>query len=204
MDKDIYKRRAEDLDAILTELYDRIKSEPNIVFADDGEELRQIRILQELEEANAKILLDAEINELKAREQDLKEQVSFETHETDTENLKLRTRELDIREAELKERAVSNDNQDTLRKRELDIRDREAETEHTAAMLKFVNDDNKLQVEKSAVVGRVAGEVLKVVGTGLGVAGTVWALKEAMKFEHMDEGGIIPSKFFNLIFKMAK
>ena len=203
MDKSIYEERAKGLDDVLTTLIQELESTG---LDDEGRNglIHDIKTLSGIEAENAKILLESERTELRERELTHEECVTNEKHEVDTVSNELRKRELDIRESENSARREIEDLNAGLKTRELDIREVENRTHKEELAAKVANDKAKLEIEESAVKARVIGEGLKVASTVIGCVGTIVALKSAMTFEKMDDGGILPSKFINTIFKMMK
>lgn len=207
--KDIYENRAAMLDNIITDLCEQYER------TTDGDKkgaiLHDVNTLSSIENNTAKVLVAIEANELKSREIDLAEVNSNEKHEVDLKEIELKESEigqrqldfdlrrsdLDIREKELELRKAGNE----LQWQEIDVKMAEVAYSHEKDVADKEIAEKKLEVEKNAVLGRIAGEGLSVLGTIAGVAGTILSLKAVMRFEKVDEGGIIPSKLMNLIFK---
>lgn len=207
--KDIYEKRAIKLDNMINTLCDRYSKET------DGDKkgiiLHDINTLSSIENNMAKVLVSIEANELKSREIDLAEVNSNERHEIDSRGLDLRENEIDqkkqeldlrksdvdLRKLELELKKVGND----IQQREVDLKSKEIAYSHEKDVSDKEIAEKKLEVEKNAVVGRIVGEGLSVVGGVVGVVGTIMSLKAVMRFEKVDEGGIIPSKLMSLIFK---
>jgi len=200
--KVIYETRVKAIDGMIDELCDRYTN------ASDGDTkgaiLHDINTLSGIENNLAKVLVAIEANELKSREIDLSEVASNEKHEIDLEGIRvkdaenqLKSDDLDLRKAEMEiKRKVSD-----IQALEIDLKDRELAQAHEKDQADKEIAEKKLDVEKSAVIGRVVGEGLTVVGSVAGVVGTLLSLKAVMRFEKIDEGGIIPSKLMSLIFK---
>lgn len=193
--KDIYMDRASKIDGKIDSLLDEYQT------ATDGDTknqiLHDIKVFSDIDNNLAKTLVAIEANELKSKEITLAEVTSNERHEVDLKELEARAEERSLREKE-----------NEIRNREVDIRSREVEIKSDELKHSIDKDaadkevsEAKLEVEKQAVLGRVAGEGLKVLGTVVGVAGTLVSLKAVMKFEKSEDGGILPSKLMSLIFK---
>lgn len=200
--KDIYEKRAKQLDKIISSLCTTYESET------DAEAkaaiLHDINTLSSVENNTAKILVSITTNELKSKEIELSELVTDEKHKFDMEGIrvkddenKLKAEDLALHKAELElKRKVSD-----IQALEIDLKSRELDISHEKDVADKEIAEKKLEVEKHAVLGRIAGEGLTVLGTVAGVAGTLLSLKAVMRFEKNDEGGIIPSKLMSLIFK---
>ena len=192
MEKQVYEKRARQLDDIITDLYEDIR---NYVPSEDDNNRKPVSELCKLIEAenrNAQILLDIDTNILNSRKQDLDEQVSYEKHETDLKALDIRKDELDAKKQEI-----------NIKEREVECRALEVKNASKEIDRKVDSESKKLDVEEKAVFGRVIGEGVKVFGIFIGGVLTIVALRGAMEFEKIENGGgVIPSKLLNLIFRI--
>lgn len=199
MDGKIYEKRAKQLDDIIGLVADDILNYAPSDEDDGRRPIAELCRLIEAENKNAQILLDIDNNVLGSRKQDLDEQVSYEKHETDLKANDIREAELDVKRQELtiKEREL------TIKEKDLDCRMYEATNAEKEMVRKSDADIQKLDVEKKAVFGRIIGEAVKVGGIFVSGVMTIIALRGAMEFEKIEDGGgVIPSKLLNLIFRI--
>lgn len=230
MDKSIYENRADEINGMLSSLYHELDCTTD---EDERKSIKyDISTFSKLEEANAKILIEIERNSLKDKELDSSDVISDEKHKIEKEQNRLRDRELDIRESEnlhskelhdreleikeresvqskelreweLKIRECENAEAARRRQDEWDIRSSEHELKEKELNAKAESDKAKIESDEKDSKRKLIGEGLKVGASIIGVVGSVFTLGQAMKFEKMDNGGILPTKFINSIFRMT-
>lgn len=179
----IYEERASDIDNEINILLQELRNssdldEKRVIFT-------QLIRLMEAEQNNARIILEFEKLELDKTKEELQELVSSEEHDVAERANEIRDKEAETKRLEL-----------DIKKREMDLKERELDQ-------RLVGDRDKLDVEQNAVNSKIVCEAIKVAGIVASGAFMLLGLKGAMAFEKIPDGGIVPSKMLNLIFRMA-